>query len=255
MNQQLDLKEAVLTALIDQLKKYNKSIGSYEKSLMNADFNYAVKLTNGKIEITDELLSDFESDPFSIDKDRLRAAASFFIPKTDHQLLAEQRNQEPVSYGSNKTSTMKLALVLGLLVVGGIAVFLNQHTPEKGVRTALNFEAFREKTPEELRQELLAKERLQPELYLSNEGTWRKTLFGKTILEGSVSNIATLADFKDITLEVKFLAKTGAEINTAQYVLYEFVSAGGKVNYKLRIKAPSATNAINIRIADAKQAN
>ena len=112
------------------------------------------------------------------------------------------------------------------------------------------------KTPGELKQELLFSERENPILYLKQEGTWRKNFIDQIVLEGSISNTATLANFKDIILKVTWLTKTETELGTNKYVIYEYVKSGKSIQYKLKTDdAPNATGNVKIEIESATSSN
>ena len=113
----------------------------------------------------------------------------------------------------------------------------------------------REKTPDELRQELLMKEKENPLIYIKQQGTWRKNLLGESILEGTLTNTATLANFKDVILNVIWLTKTQTELKTERYAVYEYVGAGKSVSYKIVANAPKATGSVQIGIASATPTN
>lgn len=112
-----------------------------------------------------------------------------------------------------------------------------------------------EKTPEELRQELLMKEKQNPITYLKQQSTWRRNLIGETVLEGTISNIATLANFKDVILDVTWLTKTQTKLKSEKYAVYEYIGAGKSITYKIKANAPSSTGGVQIEIASATPTN
>ena len=116
------------------------------------------------------------------------------------------------------------------------------------ILVACNNSQNRIKTPDELRQELLVREQSTPSQYLKDNGTWRKNLIGATVLEGTISNSATLANFKDIVLKVGWLSKTNTVIKTEEYIIYENVGAGQSIPYKIKVDAPPATNGVQVGV-------
>jgi hypothetical protein len=109
----------------------------------------------------------------------------------------------------------------------------------------------RPKTAEELRAELLVQEQRAPEEYLKVEGTYRRNLLDHLVLEGDIANTATLAHFKDPILSVTWYSKTGTELDTKQYAVYELVRAGRSTHYKLKTLAPDYVASVALGIADA----
>jgi hypothetical protein len=81
----------------------------------------------------------------------------------------------------------------------------------------------RKKSPEELRMELAMKEKQNPGVYLKPEITMRSNLIGQKVFEGSITNTASVATFKDIVIKFTFLSKTDAVIKEKSYTVYEII--------------------------------
>jgi hypothetical protein len=96
----------------------------------------------------------------------------------------------------------------------------------------------RPKTAAELRAELLQREQSAPGEYLQVQGTYRRNLIGQLVLEGTITNQATLATFKDPVLAVTWYSKTNTELGTQTYSVYELVRAQGAKRFKLKTNAP-----------------
>jgi hypothetical protein len=79
MTQQLDEKKHIIVPLLFELRRYNSEIGDYDKSMMNMNFDYSVKLTNGNIQISQELVYDYERAKQAITEDRYQIAATRFV--------------------------------------------------------------------------------------------------------------------------------------------------------------------------------
>jgi len=113
-----------------------------------------------------------------------------------------------------------------------------------------------QKSPAELRSELLQKEKQSPEVYISNHITWRKNLVGETVLEGTLSNAAKIAVFKNIVLEVQWLSKTNEVMETKQFlIVHEFVGAGNSIKYKLKSSGPSKFGNVKVSVVSATTAD
>ena len=256
MSHLIDDKKFVILHLLEILRQYNSAIGSYDKSIMNSDFNYSVKLSNGRIEIVDNLVSDHEKDSSSITPERYKVAASKFVSdvqQTQQPKIQPIVEQKP-TIKKNKSSLFWIVIIV-VVAVAAIVFFANPNSSYKGNENSFSGNPPREKTPEELRQELLLKEQQNPNSYLKHQGTWRGNFIGKTILEGSITNSATLANFKDIVLSVTWLTKTETELQTERYTVFEYIGAGKSINYKIKADAPSATGGVRIRIDSAIPTN
>ena len=257
MSHQIDEKRFVIIHLLDILRQYNSAIGSYEKSIMNSDFNYSVKLSNGRIEIEDNLVSDHESDSSLITSDRYKIAASKFVSdvhQTQQTKIQTEVDKQPTIKQKKKAFLVWIVLFT-ILAVAAIVFITDQNSSPKENQNSFSSSPPREKTPEELRQELLLKEQQNPTSYLMHQGTWRGNFIGQTVLEGTISNSATLANFKDVVLSVTWLTKTETELQTEHYTVYEYLGAGKSINYKLKANSPKATGGVRIRIASAIPAN
>lgn len=109
----------------------------------------------------------------------------------------------------------------------------------------------RPKTAEELRAELLTQEQAAPASYLAASGTYHRNLISQLVLEGYIANAATLADYKDPMLSVTWYSKTGTEVGTKQYPVYEVVRAKAAVPFKLKTDAPDYVARVTMDVSDA----
>lgn len=114
-----------------------------------------------------------------------------------------------------------------------------------------NFSFGTEKTAEEIKAELKQKEQQEFYKYIHAKASMRKNIIGETVLEGTISNAATLTSFKDVVLEVTFISKTGTEIETQNQTVYEIVKPGGLVPFKIKTIASKAAKDFSFSIANA----
>lgn len=112
-----------------------------------------------------------------------------------------------------------------------------------------------QKTPEQFRAELKGIESTNPSKYLMVDAGWRKNWIGEIVLEGTIRNTATLANFKDVILDVTWISKTQTEMGSDRYPVYEFVNAGQSTRFKLKVTAPSKTAGVRMRAIHATAAN
>lgn len=125
----------------------------------------------------------------------------------------------------------------------------------------------RELSPSELREQLLEKEQSRPLNYLSINGslsenkvkTKHGTFFRSSewkvdgyMLEGYITNTATIATFKDITVRISFISSTGSTIDKIDFVVYDFVPANDGISYKEKIYPPEGTVTYEVSILRAK---
>jgi hypothetical protein len=145
MPQELDEKKNVIVPILDNLRLFNPSIGSYDKSMLTEDFDYSVKLSNGRMRLPEELITDFERNPSSIGDDRYKAAAAKFVPnetprvavpQTPKPAVAVQPTPQPVKKKSYTTTIVVIILVF--LAIIGLITISNNPNSIPGVKVEIN---------------------------------------------------------------------------------------------------------------------
>lgn len=98
-------------------------------------------------------------------------------------------------------------------------------------------------------------ERNNPLRFLSTDGTYRPTLFGnkKKVIEGSISNNATVVTYKNVTLEFYFYNKNEDKIGSGSQTLYQNFPPQKTINFKLKIDFPKGTKTIGWDIKSAER--
>lgn len=110
----------------------------------------------------------------------------------------------------------------------------------------------KEKTAEELRQELYQLESGNPLSYLRDDTKWRKNIVGNIVVEGRVYNNATIVGFTDIDMKVTYLASNGVETDTKWFHL-GYIKPGGSLYFKREFgKSGYKTASIRCEVVGAK---
>ncbi|MBL7743137.1 MAG: hypothetical protein JNN00_06630 [Chitinophagaceae bacterium] len=128
----LDEKKDVILSILEKLRAINPQIGQYDKSILNEDSTYAVKLTNGRIDLPAELVHDYEQSTSFVTEEQLKAAASRFksaqpvknYPAATATLLQTEAPRSyfnEVSTKGSGTSGLKKLLILTVIIVLGLA--------------------------------------------------------------------------------------------------------------------------------------
>lgn len=104
------------------------------------------------------------------------------------------------------------------------------------------------RTEEEIKTDLKTREQMSPLDYLSTDGTYRKNLLGEMVLEGTISNSATLASYKDVTLWVTGYSKTNSEVGKWEEIVYEVIKPGMSKKFKIKWMLPKAVKSVNWEI-------
>lgn len=108
----------------------------------------------------------------------------------------------------------------------------------------------RQKSPEELRQELKMTEHQNFKQYLTVEtkSADYKLWTDNYSITGSINSTASLARFKDAVLTVTFLSSTDTELKSVDFVIYKFLEPNSKTDFEIKTKMPSATKKYNVQI-------
>jgi hypothetical protein len=92
-----------------------------------------------------------------------------------------------------------------------------------------------QKTEAEIRKELFANESAHPLDFLSIQATWKVNLLANTILEGKISNVATISGFKNVKIKASFFSKTGMLLGEEYFIIMEFVKPRGYIEFRQKI--------------------
>lgn len=105
---------------------------------------------------------------------------------------------------------------------------------------------------EQTRQVLLDKEQNNPLMFLSVSGGSKKNLIGQTVLNGRISNSATIAVFKDIEVKMDFYSGTKALLESDNETMFLQVRPGQAESFKTKYFAPKGTDSVAFSIKSAK---
>lgn len=96
-------------------------------------------------------------------------------------------------------------------------------------------------------------ERADPARFLKVDGKYKENFWGdKMKLDATVENTATVANFKDVVLEVKFYSTTETVLDTRRYVLYEYVPAHKKKFFSWKLDRPANCTKLGVDVVSAK---
>ena len=105
---------------------------------------------------------------------------------------------------------------------------------------------------EETKWTLEEKEQENPLSFLSTDGQyWQKRFGKKWIIEGTISNSASIATYKDVVLEIQFYSGTNTFISSTEHIFYEYFPAGTTEDFKIVDFAPEGTESINWKVKRA----
>jgi hypothetical protein len=145
-----------------------------------------------------------------------------------------------------------IVLLLLIFLFGGFLLVANNSGQGNSLfNESLYKQLASPKTAAELRAELLEKEQSSPSEYLDASGKYWRNWIDQLVVEGTITNNASIAAFKDPVISVEWYSKTGTLIGEESYRLYEYVKPGREVHYKFKMKAPAAVKSVSIGVTDA----
>lgn len=172
-----------------------------------------------------------------------------FIPPTD--AARPTSSAERVGYSIGKR--ISLWLIVLLVCGGGYMIYANNSEYEREAIQATDDVAA--KSPEQLRTELAAREAQAPSKYLVAESTMRGNLIGQKVIEGTVTNRASIASFKDAVVRVRFYSKTGTALGYKDFTIYEILSPASSKRFKFKVFAPDETKGFDTEVIRAASIN
>ncbi|OSZ82101.1 hypothetical protein CAP35_02190 [Chitinophagaceae bacterium IBVUCB1] len=94
-------------------------------------------------------------------------------------------------------------------------------------------------------------ERENPLQFLRIQGDNHVNLLNQEVVEGEITNKATLASFKDVEVRITFKSKTGSTIEKAVKTVNEVVAPQESVSFKFKMKKPKGTASVAVDIISA----
>jgi uncharacterized lipoprotein len=119
---------------------------------------------------------------------------------------------------------------------------------------ACNHQNTEKKSNDQYKKSKLTIEQIElqnPLRFLEVDGKDKHNLIGQTVVKGEITNKATVVTFKDISVSIKFISKTGAVLEEDEEVIYEEVKPGSNINFKSKFFAPKGTEDVKMKIIKA----
>lgn len=141
---------------------------------------------------------------------------------------------------------MKKIIPYLLLLSSGL-LSCNSESVNKAQTEKENYEITKER--------LLKKEQKNPTGFLIVSGKNKKNVLGQTVVQGIISNKATIAVFKDVELKIYFYSKTHTLLETDKETIFEQLNPGETKNFKTKYFAPKGTDSVAMEVLGAKIVN
>jgi len=94
-------------------------------------------------------------------------------------------------------------------------------------------------------------ERDSPLRFLKVRGKHHKNMLNRIVVEGEVTNSATIVTYKNIVLQITYLDEKGAVISKQKETLEEVVPANSSATFKLRTNHKKGLGSISLDIVGA----
>lgn len=104
---------------------------------------------------------------------------------------------------------------------------------------------------EEIKITLEEQENATPTDFLTATGTYRQNLINQWVIEGTVSNNATLATYKDIVVKIVYYSKTKTEIGSEEKTLFEYFKPNTNQKFKIKSEGFEGTSSIGFDVISA----
>lgn len=175
----------------------------------------------------------------------------FFVQGTPPPFQGNEQMPNPprpkAAKGMSKTSLFILCGVV-FLVVLAVGFMASPAKDEEGLGgSGAGADIYQQKvmTVEEI-------ERATPTDFLSTSGTYEPNFWGdKLKIHGTITNKATVASYKDAVIRVSYYSKTGTELTSADYVIYDNFLPTSTTKFELKIDNMSNASTIGWVVAKA----
>lgn len=250
---QANYGETEIKNLLQKLRIFNKDIGQYELFAITGEFDYAVKLSNGKILLKLEELQSDEHDALTVSD--LEKIANRFVS-------SEPKIAQPNVSVSNQTAQIKkasagffstwygvtistLAVVFIIGIIGSLV--------ERYNTIPVHDDYTKEATYEEVEMTLEEKERSEPTKFLNASGTYRKNFWGNKLkIACEITNSAKLVTYKDAVVRVTYYAASGTVLEETDFTIFELFPPGETITNELKVPNYSNVKTITYEVVNAK---
>lgn len=141
----------------------------------------------------------------------------------------------------HKTRFMKTTAIL--IFASLIFFSCNTDTPSQQDQEKANYE--------QLKKNLVEKEKNNPLLFLTVTSRQHKNLIGQTVIKGELRNTASGATYKDPQLKIDFYSATKTLLESDNETVYVEIKPGSVEKFKTKYFAPKGTDSVSIAVISA----
>ncbi len=153
-----------------------------------------------------------------------------------------------------KNRILIIAALVTMLVAGYFLVFFDRGNEAETLPSDSISADSSESNSLLLKRKLtIEKEQSMPKDYVMIAIDPKKNLFGETVIEGTITNKASLTSYKDFELMIHWNDEAGMVLDSAVEVILEKLDPGEEVEFKTKRKGPrrSKSTVMTLRAAKA----
>jgi hypothetical protein len=94
-------------------------------------------------------------------------------------------------------------------------------------------------------------EKGSPLKFLKVVGSHHTNIINQAVVSGEITNTATMATYKNITLQISWLDKDGAVIEKEKQVLDDLIAPGATSDFKIKTSHVKGTESVTVDIISA----
>ncbi len=150
-----------------------------------------------------------------------------------------------------RSGFFKFIVVVALLIISGTAIrTVQQYRMD---RIAMETDStVTEPTYEEQILSIEDQEKAAPKKFLKATGDLKKTVFGGNFkIDGTITNSATVAKFKNAVIEVSFYTDKNKYISASRFTIEDAFPAGSNKEFKLKIDPPKGADHCKWKVVSA----
>jgi len=161
----------------------------------------------------------------------------FEQPKNTPPPFEEKQAPETKTVVKKSKTGLIVASVIGLIGIFILSYWIFQNMNNSGTWDGSGnpSDTYQEKvmTVEEI-------EKADPAKFLNASGTYNENFWGdKLKIHGNVINNATVANYKDVIVEIVFFTETDTELKRERYIIYDRFPAHTTNTFELKINRPA----------------
>lgn len=108
---------------------------------------------------------------------------------------------------------------------------------------------------EQQKENLLNKEKKQPQHFLQITGTDKRNLWGQTVFKGIIHNNAKVCSYKNVRVKLLYYTTDGTLVTNHEEQFDEIIKPGDDIEFKAKYKTPKGTDSVAASIMSATALN